>query len=139
MKHNFLSITQVCDKGYNINFEFETCQICNEDTSKVVFTGKRFNNTYPLNIHHNIFVNECLISKADESELWHMRLAHIHTDHLNMLNTKDLVSHSPKIKFENNRICDACLKGKHTRSFFKLKDIISSNKPLDILHVVWTL
>ena len=40
-----------------------------------------------------------------------------------------------KIKFENNRICDACQKGKQTRSSFKLKDLISSKNPLDILHV----
>jgi len=80
-------------------------------------------------------VNECLISKADESWLWHKRLAHIHTDNLNMLNAKDLVSGFPKIKFENDRIYDACLKGKQTKSSFKLKDVISSKKPLYILHM----
>ena len=57
-------------------------------------------------------MNECLISKNDESWLWHRRLAHIHTNNFNRLNAKDLVSGLPKINFENNRICDACLKRK---------------------------
>jgi len=61
-----------------------------------------------------------------------MRLAHIYIDHLKRLKSKDLVSGLPKIKFENNRICDACQKGKQTRSSFKLKDVIYSIKPLDI-------
>jgi len=80
-------------------------------------------------------MNECLISKDDESWLWHKRLSHIRTNHLNKLKSKDLVSGLPKIKFENNRICNACQKGKQTRSYFKLKDVFSSKNPLDILHM----
>jgi len=39
------------------------------------------------------------------------------------------------MKFQNNRICDACVKGKQIRSYFKPKDIISFKNPLDILHM----
>jgi len=76
-----------------------------------------------------------LFQKNDESWLWYRRLAHIHYEHLNKLKSKDLVSSLPNIKFENNKICDACQKGKYTRSSFKLKDV-TSKKPLDILHLV---
>jgi len=130
LNHNLLNISQLCDKGYKVNFESENCQICNEDIGKVVFKGKRLNNIYLLNINHNIYVNECLISKDNDSWLWHNRLAHIHTDHLNRLNSKYLVSSLPKIKFENNKICDECQKGKLTISSFKLKDVISYKKIL---------
>ena len=75
------------------------------------------------------------ISKEDESWLWHKTLSHIHTIHLNKLKGKKLVSGLPDIKFQSNRLCDACVKGKQTRTSFKPKDIISSNKPLDILHM----
>jgi len=64
-----------------------------------------------------------------------MRLAHIHTYHLNKLKSKDLVFSLPKIKFENNRSCDGCQKGKQTRTPFKRKDVISFKNPLDILHM----
>ena len=73
--------------------------------------------------------------KNDESWLWHRRLAHIHTNHLNNLKSKDLVSSLPNIKFQNNRLCDACVKGKQIRTSFKSKDIVSTKKPLDELHM----
>jgi len=64
-----------------------------------------------------------------------MRLAHIQTNHLNKLKSKDLVSGLSNIKFENNRLCDACVKGKQIRTSFKTKDVVSTNKVLDVLHM----
>ena len=86
-------------------------------------------------------MNKCLISKDDESWLWNRRPAYIHTDHLNIIKSKDLVSGLTNIKFENNRICYACQKGKHTRSFFNLKDVISSKKVFRCFAygLIWTI
>jgi len=136
LKHSLLSISQLCDKGYKVNFEANTCTISNEISGKVLFTGKRVNNIYLLDIMNSCSENECLISKSDESWLWHRRLAHIHTNHLNKLKSKNLVSGLPNIKFQNNRLCDACVKGKQIRTSFKSKDMVSTNKALDVLH--WT-
>jgi len=93
------------------------------------------NNIYLLDILEIDSVNECFLSKSDESWLCHKRLAHIHTNHLNKLKSKDLVSGLPNIKFQNNKLCDACVKGKQIRTSFKSKDIISTKKPLDVLHM----
>jgi len=41
----------------------------------------------------------------------------------------------PNIKFQNNRLCDACVKGKQIRTSFKSKDVVSTNKALDVLHM----
>ena len=121
LKHSLLSISQLCDKGYKVNFEAYTCTISNENSGKVLFTGKRVNNIYLLDIIKSCSENECLLSKNDESWLWHRRLAHIHTNHLNKLKSKELVSGLPNIKFQNNRLCDACVKGKQIRTSFKSK------------------
>jgi len=88
-----------------------------------------------LNILETDSENECLLLKSDESWLWHRRLAHIHTNHLNKLKSKDLVSCLPNIIFQDNRLCDACVRGKQIRSSFKSKDIISTKNPLDVLHM----
>jgi len=64
-----------------------------------------------------------------------MMLAHIHTNHLNKLKSKDLVSGLPNIKFQDSRLCDACVKGKQIRTSFKTKDVVSTNKALDVLHM----
>jgi len=54
---------------------------------------------------------------------------------LKKLKSKDLVSGLPNIKFQGNRLCDACVKGKQTRTSFKTKDVVSTSKPLDVLHM----
>jgi len=135
LKHSLLSINQLCDKGYKVNFETNTSTISSETSGKVLFTGRRVNNIYLLDIMNGCSENECFLSKSDESWLWHRRLTHIHTNHLNKLKSKDLVSGLPNIKFQNNRLCDACVKGKQIRTSFKSKDLISTNKVLDVLHM----
>ena len=50
LKHSLLSISQLCDKGYKVNFESNGCTISSNSSSKVLFTGKRVNNIYLLNI-----------------------------------------------------------------------------------------
>jgi transposase InsO family protein len=56
-------------------------------------------------------------------------------DHLNKLNRKELVIGLPKIHFEKNKLCDACQKGKQVKASFKSKNIISTNRPLQLLHM----
>ena len=51
------------------------------------------------------------------------------------MKSKDLVSGLPTIKFQDNRLCDACVKGKQIKSSFNSKDIISTKNPLDVLHM----
>jgi len=49
--------------------------------------------------------------------------------------SKDLVIGLPKIKFEKDKLCDACQKGKQTRVSFKPKNVVSTSKPLELLHL----
>ena len=43
----------------------------------------------------------------------------------------DLVEGLPNIKFEKDKLCDACQEGKQVRISFKSKDIVSTTKPLE--------
>jgi len=49
--------------------------------------------------------------------------------------SKDLVIGLPKIKFEKERLFDACQKGKQTRVSFKPKKVVSTSKPIELLHL----
>ena len=135
LRHSLLSISQLCERGYKVNFKSNGRKISHDSFGEVLFTDKRVNNIYLLDILENDSENECLLSKSDESWLWHKRLAHIHTNYLNKLKSKDLVSGLPNIKFQNNRLCDACVKGKQIITSFKSKDMVSTKKPLDVLHM----
>jgi len=77
----------------------------------------------------------CLLTRNDESWLWHRRLAHIHMHHLNRLASKELVVGLPKLKFERDRLCEACQKGKQTKSSFKQLNVVLTPRPLELLHM----
>jgi len=72
LKHNLLSISQLCDKGYQFIFKPNSCEICLPNSKAVMLIGKRINNVYLLDIS-----SPCSI-KHDESWLWHRRITHIH-------------------------------------------------------------
>ena len=96
-----LSISQLCDKGIKIEFK-NYCLICEVKTGEVV----RIGNIYMQIIEHESFheLNR-LVSKIDDSWIWHRRAAHVNMHHLNHLVKKDLVIGIPKLKFEKNKSC----------------------------------
>ena len=87
-----------------------------------------------FDIPHSTFIGY-LLTKHEESWLWHRRIAHIHMHHLNKLISRDLVVGLPKLKFEKDHICEACQKGTQIKHSFKLKNIVSTSKPLELLHM----
>ena len=54
---------------------------------------------------------------------------------LDKLLKNDLVIGVPKLRFKNDMICDTCQKRKQTKSSFKPKNEISTNRPLQLLHM----
>jgi len=67
--------------------------------------------------------------------MWHRRLAHIHIHHLNRLASKELVIGLPMLKFERDKLCEACQKGKQTKGSFKPLNFVSTSRPLELLHM----
>ncbi|KAL8135806.1 hypothetical protein AgCh_010426 [Apium graveolens] len=41
LKHNLLSVSQICDRGYHVDFFKEHCEVVNNSTGKVVLKGYR--------------------------------------------------------------------------------------------------
>ncbi|RVW45267.1 hypothetical protein CK203_110174 [Vitis vinifera] len=50
LKHNFLSISQLCDKGFKVIFEASHCIIKDMQNDKTIFMGHRCDNVYAINI-----------------------------------------------------------------------------------------
>ena len=109
LKHKLISISQLCDKDFKVMFEPNNCFIYDAYGS-IVLIGKRVNNIYLLDLYHASFCIHCLLTKEDDTWLWHMRLCHLHMQHFNRLNRKQLVEGLPKLKFEKYRVCEACQK-----------------------------
>ena len=110
LKHNLLSISQLCDKGHNVVFSKEACQVFDSRSNKIVMEGFRKGNVYiaDFNSASAGFIT-CIFSKAskDESWLWHKKLSHLNFTFMNTLVKKDLVRGMPKLEFSCMPIWEA--------------------------------
>jgi len=136
LRHNLLSISQFCDKGNSVSFTSNVCKIINDNSGKVVLEGTRRGNTCTVDLNSIPRNNlTCLSVIDDDPLLWHKRFGHASFSLMNKLNSKDLVVGLPKVKFPGHHICEACVKGKQVRSSFKSKNMISTSKPLELIHI----
>ena len=86
LKHNLLSVSQVCDKQYTTTFTAKECLILKPGfeipEEWILMRAPRKNDTYVLDMN-TVSSNAdltCLITKASEKDsiLWHRRMGHIH-------------------------------------------------------------
>jgi len=117
-------------------FSLDQCLVTNVKTGDVVLRGNRHKNVCEvcvLLILQNHLT--CLSVLDDDIMLWHMRLGHASLALLNKLMYKDLIVRLPSIKFNDDKVCDACAIGKQVRTSFKSKNCVSTSRPLELLHV----
>ncbi|GJY35881.1 retrovirus-related pol polyprotein from transposon TNT 1-94 [Tanacetum coccineum] len=76
----------------------------------------------------------CLTSIDDTSTLWHRRLGHANMRLIQSLSSKELVRNLPKLNFEKH-FCDACNVGKQVHESHKAKNMVSTSKCLELLHM----
>jgi len=55
--------------------------------------------------------------------------------HPNRIASKELLVGLPKLKYERDKLCEACQKGKQTKSTFKPLNVISTSEALELLHM----
>ncbi|KAI3707390.1 hypothetical protein L6452_25856 [Arctium lappa] len=136
LKHNLLSISQLCDKDYEVRFTKKACSVLNEK-GKLALSGHRRENVYVIDMDSTITENLCFLSKAssDVNWLWHKRLSHLNFKTLNSLSSKELVSGLPQHSYAKESLCSACEKGKQTKASFKSKQVSSVTSPLQLLHM----
>ena len=138
LKHNLLSVSQICDRGYHVDFYEEHCEVISKSTGKVVLIGHRNNNIYEASLSANSDGRKvCLTAKmsSEESLNWHKRLSHLNLININELIRKDLVRGLPKSILNLEGLCDSCQKAKLRKSSFKSKTESSVMDPYHLLHV----
>ena len=87
--------------------------ITNIKSGDVVLREKRYNNVYKACVlslpqHHLT----CLSALNNDVMFWHKRLGHASLFLLSKLVSKDLVVKLPSIKYNDDKVCDACARGK---------------------------
>ena len=131
-------MSQLCDKGLKVSFETSMCIITNPKDNSIIFISNRHENIYIVDLNMSN-LSQCLMAndakENDISWLWHRRLGHASMDLMSKLIRKNLVKELPKVNYEKNKLCDACQLGKQTRCTFKPKNLVSTTRPLELLHM----
>ncbi|GJR04140.1 retrovirus-related pol polyprotein from transposon TNT 1-94 [Tanacetum coccineum] len=96
--------------------------------------GIRKNGLYIMKMGNSPKDILCLTSIDDTSTLWHRRLGHANMRLIQSLSSKELVRNLHKLKFESH-FCDACNIGKQVHTSHKPKNMVSTIKYLELLHM----
>jgi hypothetical protein len=102
MKHDLLSVSQMCDQVHKLMFDSVKCDIRKVGYDKLVATAIRNpSNTYVLN---EIGKEICFLGKDDEIWIWHRRMGHINFDNIVKINRKEAVREIPEILKPTNTL-----------------------------------
>ncbi|GJV84507.1 retrovirus-related pol polyprotein from transposon TNT 1-94 [Tanacetum coccineum] len=139
---NLLSIGQICDNKCRVTFSEHDSEITKN--GKVIGRGIRKKGLYVMKLGNKPKDQICLTTIDENSTLWHRRLGHANMRLIQSLASKDLVRNLPKLKFDQH-FCDACKIGKQAHASHKAKNVVSTTRCLELLHmdlfgpsVVWS-
>src|SRR3954463_3976393 len=136
LQYNLLSVRQLASVGYDTLFGLTSVKVFRRDTLEVAFVGELDGNLYTVDFSkESTYHATCIMAKADKGWLWHRRLAHV-----GMRNLKDLLKGEhilglTNISFEKDRVCSACIAGKQHQAKHTPKNVVSTSRPLELLHV----
>jgi len=109
MKHNILSVNQMCDQGYDLTFHSKFCEIRKAEYGRVVANATRTSsNGYILDGAKE----DCCMGKLNERWLWHRRMGHISFDNIVELNKTQAVRDMTKVLEPYDTICKPWQHGK---------------------------
>ncbi|GJY01152.1 retrovirus-related pol polyprotein from transposon TNT 1-94 [Tanacetum coccineum] len=129
---NLLSIGQICDNKCKVTFSEHDSEITKN--GKVIGKGIRKKGLYVMKLGNKPKDQICLTTIDENSTLWHRRLGHANMRLIQSLASKDLVRNLPKLKFDKH-FCDACKIGKQAHASHKAKNVVSTTRCLELLHM----
>jgi hypothetical protein len=105
--------------GYNYLFTDIGVIVFRRSDDSVAFKGVLDSQLYLVDFNR-AELDTCLIAKTNMGWLWHRRLAHV-----GMKN----------VHFEKDRVCSACQAGKQVGTHHPHKNIMTTDRPLELLHM----
>ena len=136
LHYNLLSTIQLARAGYDSLFSEFHVIIFKRDSLKVVFVGHVEDNLYVVDFSkESTHLQTCLMAKAGVGWLWHRRLAHVGMRNLQSLLKGEHIIGLSDVSFAKDRVCSACIAGKQHEKQHKVKTIITTTRPLELLHL----
>ncbi|WVZ52264.1 hypothetical protein U9M48_003340 [Paspalum notatum var. saurae] len=135
--YNLLSVSQLCEKGFNCLFTDEGVQILRREDSSIAFTGRLKGKLYLVDFTTTrLTPKTCLVATSDKGWLWHRRLAHVGMKNLAKLQKDEHILGLTNVSFEKDKVCSASQARKQVGVPHPAKNIISISRPLELLHMV---
>jgi hypothetical protein len=136
LNYNLLSVSQLCEIGYNCLFTNEGVVVSRREDASIVFTGKLKGKLYLVDFSTDgVMPKTCLMAKSSMGWLWHRRLAHVGMRNLSKLQKNEHILGLTNVSFEKNRICSACQAGKQVGASHPVKNVMTTTRPLELLHM----
>ncbi|GJV60213.1 retrovirus-related pol polyprotein from transposon TNT 1-94 [Tanacetum coccineum] len=129
---NLLSNNKYCNNKCRVTFSEHDSEITKD--GKVIGRGIRKKGLYVMKLGNKPKYQICLATIDDNSTLWHRRLGHANMRLIQSLASKELVRNLPKFKFDQH-FCDACKIEKQAHASHKAKNVVSTTKCLELLHM----
>jgi hypothetical protein len=136
LDYNLLYVSQLCKMGYNCLFIDVGVTIFRRSDDSIAFKGVLESQLYLVDFNENTTeLNTCLIAKTNMGWLWHRRLAHVGMKNFYKLLKGEHILGLTNVHFEKDRVCSACQAGKQVGSHHPHKNIMTTDRPLELLHM----
>jgi transposase InsO family protein len=134
--YNLFSVSQLCYMGYNCLFTNIDVSVVRRSDGSLAFKGVLDDKLYLVDfLIENADLDACLIAKTNMGWLWHRCLAHVGMKNLHKLLKGDHVLGLTDVCFEKDRPCAACQAGKQVGSTHHSKNVMTTSRPLELLHM----
>ena len=135
LKHNMLSISQLCDYGYDVSFNKDECVVKCKDRSSL-FSTKRKGNLYKIKLRELLDQNvSCLLSAKENHWLWYKKLGHASWRLIFKPQKNNILKGLPSMPYNDGLLCETCQKGKQIENSSSSKNTVSTSRPLQLLHL----
>jgi hypothetical protein len=132
--YNLLSISQ--HMGYNCLFTNIDVSVFRRSDGSSAFKGVLDGKLYLVDFSkENADLDARLIAKTNMGWLWHHCLAHVGMKNLHKHLKGEHVLGLTNVCFETDRPCAACQAGKQVGSTHQSKDMMTTSRPLELLHM----
>jgi transposase InsO family protein len=134
LDYNLLSVSQLCNMGYNCLFTDIGVTVFRRSDDLVAFKGVLEGRLYLVDFNR-AELDTCLIAKTNMGWLWHHRLAHVGMKNLHKLLKGEHILGLTNVHFEKDRVCSAYQAAKQVGTHHPHNNIMTTDRPLELLHM----
>jgi hypothetical protein len=134
--YNLLSVSQLCHMGYKCLFTNIDVSVFRRSNGSLALKGVLDNKLYLVDYtKENADLDACIIAKTNMGWPWHHHLTHVGMKNLHKLLKGEHVLGLTDVCFEKDRLCAACQAGKHVGTNHPDKNVMTTSRPLELLHM----